>query len=200
MTDPTNKPSPGYLRRAVEAGREEEVAALLARGADTEDLGGRDNNSPLGIAADRADLKIMQMLIDAGANLNHRNIHQDTPLLLAILDGEEREPVQLLIRSGADVNAQNVHGATALIWAVRENDPAIALMLIDKGADISLRDKEGRTALDWALRDGFENCIAMLKDAAGQAEDARKRQKHDSIVERQKKLKGLAQNRKGPRP
>ncbi len=90
------------------------------------------------------DLARVDSLIRAGADVNTRDRHQETPLMYAAYVGS-LDAMQLLLRSGAGVDLQSQSGATALIWAA--TDLAKVRLLIEHGANVNLATKRRRTAL-----------------------------------------------------
>lgn len=118
------------LHHAVEQGRAEVVQALIAAQANL-DLGDACcSNSPLHVAYYRHDWQTFKLLVQAGADVNHRNRFGNSLLQLAALDGNE-EIVKLLIDAKADVNAKDKAGFTPLSTAANTN---IYNLLIAAGA------------------------------------------------------------------
>jgi hypothetical protein len=68
--------------------------------------------SLLTVAASNGNVATMQVLLDRGANVNHRGLDGVTPLIAAAAAGQ-REAVALLLRHGADKSAREHNGATA---------------------------------------------------------------------------------------
>ena len=121
-----------------------ELAQLLIdHGADIEAQ--TDNlETPLHFAIERGDIKVAEVLIAAGANVNAKNHHaHQTPLHLA----QSAEAVTLLVNAGAKVDAKNSFGRTPLHHL---RNPEVVRALIDKEADIFAKDNKGRTALQLA--------------------------------------------------
>eukprot|EP01063_Lacrimia_lanifica_P024397 TRINITY_DN32317_c0_g1_i1.p1 TRINITY_DN32317_c0_g1~~TRINITY_DN32317_c0_g1_i1.p1 ORF type:complete len:639 (+),score=310.50 TRINITY_DN32317_c0_g1_i1:49-1965(+) len=85
------------------------------------------------------DLQMVKELIDAGADLNQRNICGFSALMEAAWNGR-LEIVTTLLAAGADVNAKANNGWTALIGTASvkfpaEKDEAMLKCLLDAGAD-----------------------------------------------------------------
>ncbi|MCL4361845.1 ankyrin repeat domain-containing protein [Candidatus Dependentiae bacterium] len=59
---------------------------------------------------------IIRQLIDAGANINAKDVCGENPLMLASIAGE-KDVVEFLIKKGADVKATNNNGQSALSLA-----------------------------------------------------------------------------------
>ncbi len=84
--------------------------------------------------------KLVEILLDGGANINAVSSYGNTGLLLACMR-DNKELVKLLLDRGAEVNVANKYGYTALSWASRfeqkdivgllraklDNDPALTI-------------------------------------------------------------------------
>ena len=116
------------------------------------------------------DIQKVQLLIDAGADVNHpamRGIKR-TPLQKAAEIGSFGA-TQILIDNGALVNAQPAKrgGATALQLAAIGGFFGIAELLLDNGADINApaAKVDGRTALEGAAEHGRIDMLRLLSNA-----------------------------------
>lgn len=94
-------------------------------------------------------LNLVKLLLDAGAEVNHKDANGCSPIQLAAFTGN-LELVKILLDAGADIDSKNVIGATALHNAVMSNDEAMVLLLLRRGASVALKTQEGDTALHWA--------------------------------------------------
>lgn len=95
------------LNRAVSAGDSMAVRQLLAQGANPNtDATYGYNFTPLRIAAAQGDTQIMNLLLDAGANINAQDNDGWTPLWDAALAGR-LQAVELLVKRGADLHLQD---------------------------------------------------------------------------------------------
>jgi ankyrin repeat protein len=120
------------------------MKVLLTNGADVT-MGGGIYGSPLGAAARLADVSMMEMLIDAGAQVNHQDnqTKYHSPLFAALersSGGRQFEAVSVLLRRGADVSLKDGQGRQALHKAVSKigNTNADTLKaLIANGADVN---------------------------------------------------------------
>jgi uncharacterized protein len=108
-----------------------------------------------------ADLTVMHLLLDKGADPNIATLAGTTPLMAAAgvnyVDGQTyseskqfMQAVELCLERGADVNAANSMGITALIGAVNRGSNDIIALLVEKGAKLDIKDKDGRTPMMWA--------------------------------------------------
>jgi len=108
------------------------VAFLLKNGANINDKDVRDtiDQTPLIVAAQGGCKDIVKMLLQAGADIHHRNDQGETALISAAQEGHN-EVVQILLEAGSNVNQENADGETALDLAVRlkQNKDLINLLL-----------------------------------------------------------------------
>lgn len=98
-------------------------------------------------------VEMAQLLIEAGADVDVRDLGGDTVLMYAVTGGDHPEVVRLLLEAGAEVNAKNNKGYTALEYACyMAGDSTVDLVkvLLDAGADVDAKDNEGRTPLGLA--------------------------------------------------
>jgi len=95
-----------------------------------------------------ANNKIIELLIDKGANLNIKDKMGNTPLSLTIKHNDYPNAGRLIL-AGADLNIQDNDGYTALIGAItaEKNQLEIAKLLIEKGADLNIQNNNGNTVL-----------------------------------------------------
>lgn len=91
-------------------------------------------NTPLHLAALKANLEITKFLVQKGANINQKDGNGDTPLANAAAIGN-LEIVKFLIDKGAEVDSKNQTNWTPLRWASNEGYLQIVNFLIEKGAD-----------------------------------------------------------------
>jgi ankyrin repeat protein len=152
----------GCLVDAVRRGDVQEVARLLAAGADpnVKDL---DGHTPLHIAAEQCRADLAELLLKHGADPNAKNVRGKTPLHRAVWE-RCGAVVELLLRHGADPNARDADGETPLHKAVSVSDVALVELLLRHGADPNARDKEGWTPLHQAGR--VELVELLLKHGA----------------------------------
>jgi ankyrin repeat protein len=130
------------------------VRVLLEKGANPNNTDLEDNSSPLHKSVQ--NIELTKLLIEAGADVNIKNDHGETPLHYVM----DLSVAQTLISSGADVNAKNIFGLTPLHQMARlgffAGDAAtknmalkIAKALIDSGADVNAKDRDARTPITY---------------------------------------------------
>ena len=114
--------------------------------------------SPFWIAAHKADVAIMQLLLDHGADPTTVAADGTTPLMVAAGLGHAGDryesfwsadaaqaAVKFLVALGADVNAANEAGFTALHGAAFVGADAAAQHLVEHGAELDAQDFIDRT-------------------------------------------------------
>jgi uncharacterized protein len=125
-----------------------------------------EGTTPLARAAKSNDLRLMHMLLDAGADPKLTLKDRSTVLMIAAAGGavvgayavaipvtEESsiEAIKLCLDRGVDVNAFNTNGATAIHSAVQRGAEKVVKYLADNGAKLDMKNKQGRTPLDIAM-------------------------------------------------
>ena len=113
--------------------------------------------SPFWLAARDANLPMMRILLEAGADPFLPNAYNVTPLMIASGLGENdaRRPqdhlvvdtVRLLLELGSDVTVTNRYGQTALHGAASMWEDGVIQLLVDHGANVNAEDQRGRTPL-----------------------------------------------------
>jgi len=123
--------------------------------------------TPLMRAAKDADVTVMRLLLDKGADTNARTKTQKTPLMYAAsrLSGfrgtpnrgseqQALEAISLCLDRGADVNAVDDRGQTPLHLSVASAEDSVLKLLVARGANLQAKDSGGRTPLDLARAGG----------------------------------------------
>ncbi len=99
-----------------------------------------------------ARLEQVQMLIDAGADLEARNGDCLTVLMKRIRDSSDISIANLIIDSGADVNAVTPNGNTALLFAISSFRGGPVYKMLQEGADPNHANSDGMSPLTVAIR------------------------------------------------
>ncbi|RDD37564.1 Transient receptor potential cation channel subfamily A member 1-like protein [Trichoplax sp. H2] len=130
-------------------------------------LNATDNKkyTPLHYAADNRHTKVVEFLLEEGANVNAEASNGVTPLHLAA--ARNKEIVMLLINNGAKVNAKTIKLQTPLHRAASYNKLEIIKYLIQKQANIEATDQQYCTPLLCAtVRSHVEAIKALLNNRA----------------------------------
>jgi hypothetical protein len=128
------------LLRAAEAGRTDEVRALLAAGEDPNRTDASGHWTALTLAAGAGHLETMRALLAGRADPNWRGARETewTPLLHAI-HRNRLDAVEVLLAGGADVNLPLVCGRSPLKTAAGHGNTVMVRRLLDAGAEVSER-------------------------------------------------------------
>src|SRR5439155_142926 len=135
-----------FVRELVARGAN--VNARLQRGTSGRARLNETGATPFLFAAHTADVALMRLLVELGADPKLPNADHCPPLLAAagigvMAPGEEPgtdeevvEALKYLLQLGADVNALDDNGETAMHGAAYRNAPRAAAFLADRGAGI----------------------------------------------------------------
>ncbi len=91
-----------------------------------------------------------KFLLENGANVEDRDIMNQTPLIVASQNGCTNL-VKMLLKAGANVHHTGDYNMSALIAASQEGHTEIARMLLEAGANPDLENGDGETPLMLAL-------------------------------------------------
>jgi ankyrin repeat protein len=119
------------------------------------------NDYYLGVAAKLGDVKMVEFLLNHGANPD--GVFQERTVLERAISGsfENKEIALLLIKKGADLTKIN----SLLIGAIENQWISVAAAILEKGADINeVRASDGMTALMVAIANGNDSAVKMLID------------------------------------
>ena len=105
-----------------------------------------NKGSDLIAASGKGDVKTVEELLGANAEVNAKGVHGDTPLIWAARNGHA-EVAKKLIDAKADVNIQNESGDTPLIWAAKNGHIKVLKELISANANVDHKNHLGNTAL-----------------------------------------------------
>jgi len=126
------------LAWTVKEGREHMFKLLLTHGADVN----ADSaiGSPLHLAIENKDLKMVKALLTAGADAEQSSPDGE-PLLLASVTMEWPELTRELLTAGADPNSEYQEGMSRAVLAMQMDRPELARELLEAGANPNARAK-----------------------------------------------------------
>lgn len=143
--------------------------------------------SPIWVAAVSGNLRVVELLINYGANINSLSDTGSTPLRSVCFlckDDDVSQPsnagdplelfnnntltssdkyfdiVKLLVENGADILKPNFNGGTCLINSLHNCE--LTRYIIDHGADVNSSDHHSKTALHYAIQDGRLEVVKLL--------------------------------------
>jgi ankyrin repeat protein len=107
-------------------------------------------------AVRRGDVQAVREMLGGGADVNARDRHGQTALMLAAHRGH-REVVEVLVAAGADLNVAAKFNLTALMLAIVAGHPDVARVLARAGADRGVR---GVGAPGFAGKNAYDLAVA----------------------------------------
>ena len=153
-----------FVRELVALGADVnlQLAENAPRVPNTASSFGTGGATPFALAADRADVPLMKLLLELDADPFIPNAESSTPLMAAAglgtgapeeeagTEEEAYQAVELLLELGADIDAVDDKGDTAMHGAAYGSFPSVVQLLSDHGADIdvwNIPNSMGRTPL-----------------------------------------------------
>jgi len=128
------------LHLAALGGHFEIAILLLEHGADIHTVtrfSYQESALQYAVRGDYTD--IAQLLIKCGANIEYRNVHGDTPLLVAAASGS-LESAKILLENGCNIKAKNNEGRSAFHLAMFSNaNIEMFESLLQHGCELSYR-------------------------------------------------------------
>ncbi|VDM96170.1 unnamed protein product [Thelazia callipaeda] len=161
---------------AATAGHSNVVELLLNHGANIEAQSDRTKDTALSLACSggRKELlcyqainyrfQVVEILLKRGANKEHRNVSDYTPLSLAASGGYV-DIVNSLLNSGAEINSRTGSklGISPLMLAAMNGHAPATKILLERGSDINSHIETNRnTALTLACFQGRTDVVRLL--------------------------------------
>ena len=159
------------IYHAIHSGRTNCVELLLEKGCDVLDWKVK-SSTPISLAAQFGDVKMLQILIKAAPALARgENLVKDSPLHRACLNHDTRNLKFLLTLPGMNPSGKPGIGTSPLHYAAYGYIEA-AKALLDAGAGYTIVDEYGRTPLDSALLKGSLYVARVILDHSQMSNDS----------------------------
>ncbi|KAJ5710397.1 hypothetical protein N7488_004553 [Penicillium malachiteum] len=149
------------LSEAASGGHLEFVEWLLDEGTD---LGITEDGGALQVASLGGYESVVQILLEAGANVNAQGGRFGNALQAAASRGSP-ETVQILLEAGANVNAQGGEYGNALQAAARNGSAETVQILLEAGANVNAQGGHFGNALQAAASRGSPETVQILLEA-----------------------------------
>jgi uncharacterized protein len=126
----------------------------------------QDGRTPLmhAVLAVDADPRIVELLIERGADVNAADSHGWTALHFAAQDHDV--PVaRALLAAGADADPVEVTGTTPLWRSVMRSgeDPSVIRDLVQRGADPHRKNRSGVSPIELARSIGYQDAVDLFE-------------------------------------
>ena len=155
-------PGASMLHWAVDSGDVEQVRRVVAeRPGLVNQQHSRGNLAPLHEAVDAGYTAIVQVLIDAGADLNNQRFDGRTPLHMAVSRGSI-DIVKALLAAGAYIDPVDYDYVTPLHIAVSLGHRDVVELLLREGASLHARQRHDVTPLHMAASSGWLDVAETL--------------------------------------
>jgi ankyrin repeat protein len=129
--------------------------------------------SPLGVAAEAGHEGALQILFEAGWDVNLRDGYGRTPLFDAVAAGQKAIVRMLLGRKDTNPDLADNQGDTPLLEASRKGHVAIIEQLLETGnVNVNPTTSSGQSALSFVAGQGLEDSVRLFL-AAGAHPDTR---------------------------
>lgn len=152
------------LIRAVYRGDLLTVRALIKNGKDV-NASALDGTTPLIAAAGTCNRKMVELLLQEGADPNSADLHGRTSLSVVVAAGKtstSAEIFEVLLSAGAKINPKDPTALALLMNAVLNGNLEIVRDLLTQGIDANSRGADARTPIMLAAREGFLGIVALL--------------------------------------
>ena len=156
QTDWKRLPDGSFLDRSI--------ARRLKEGADPNERDPKYGHTALHRAASEPQPRNVQILLNAGADVDATNRWGQTALMIAAEKGQSGN-VELMLKAGADVERIDDDGCSALHLACKNGNRNAVKRLVEAGADLARTNRWGRTPLDEAVWENRPEVAKMLRAA-----------------------------------
>ncbi|GMH36964.1 hypothetical protein BSKO_04837 [Bryopsis sp. KO-2023] len=154
------------LFNAASSGQNSKVKDLISKGADVSSTHGEADSTPLHAAVKEEHDVVVELLIEAGANVDAQDASGGTPLYYAARIGY-LDAAKALVKAGANVDLEKETGTTPLMAASIFDEVEFLEFLLESGANPDAQTVQGKTALFFAGENGhLEIAMALVKAGA----------------------------------
>uniref|UniRef100_W5MM82 Fibronectin type III and ankyrin repeat domains 1 n=1 Tax=Lepisosteus oculatus TaxID=7918 RepID=W5MM82_LEPOC len=136
----TREPLSGkQLHHAVNMDDEVEVTKVLQSGTVMVDVPDKLGFTPLMVAAQKGFFRLVQILVEHGADVNLQNASGKNSLMLACFAGH-LDVIKYLRKCGATWETHDLGGCTAMHWAADGGQMPVISYMINDGCKVDVKD------------------------------------------------------------
>ena len=146
---------------AIQQGHYDTAEQLISANA-AKDIVDVNGNNLLMSAAESSNLKLIQLMLNQGLDVNAENNNGETAFHYAL---NNDDAVKLLLEAGADINKADKQGYTPLMKAVSLCRPEVVKLLLNSKADTAHKSTNGDPIIALAAESGNAEIVQMLIDA-----------------------------------
>jgi len=118
---------------------------------------------PLNYKTEDEQIKLIEYLLNKGADVNVSSSNGKTPLHYSLRRGMPLEIVELLVSKGASVNVRDGNGWTPLHCGAYANSERSVRLLVKNGANTNVKNNDGKTPLYYAIKNKNNKLSKLLK-------------------------------------
>ncbi|MDD3147754.1 MAG: ankyrin repeat domain-containing protein [Candidatus Riflebacteria bacterium] len=156
------------LFKAIQNDNFAAVEMLIEKDSDLHRCEAVQGASPLLIAVNLGNPRIVKALLDGGADPEIKGIFGATPLIRAVIE-EHYDVLALLLEYGVLLDRRDDSGNTALMHAVEDGSIEAVKSLISAGADLNMKNQAGLTLLQIAEDAEEPELVEFFKQLNGNA-------------------------------
>lgn len=182
------------LHFAVVGNHPDKAVMLLNQGALINMQDKENGCTPLLLAVKKAHAKVIDVLLERGADVNKPTKFGYTPLMIAAELGLMKI-TQKLLKQGAKVNVSTNDGVkTPLLSALMKKHISVAKLLLDAGADVFAKNEFGVSAVDYVQKEGFDKTVLGTRLKAFVLKAAKEQEQQKDTQNQAILLAKMAQN------
>ncbi|KAK6169341.1 hypothetical protein SNE40_020414 [Patella caerulea] len=174
-----NKRNETPLHAAI-ISEKDDTAMTLINKMENLDIRDDDGSTFVHLAVVYCSSKVLESLLERGADTNSINQLGETPLHIAAKTNNA-EAAKVLIEKGCNVNSKCPDGNTPLHIAAKTNNAEAAKVLIEKGCNVNSKCPDGNTPLHFAAKNGSLEVVNILLRHHGVESEASNKDRYTAL-------------------
>ncbi len=153
---------------------DDEILGYLNRNSNAVDLTNAGQETLLMYAVQNKNLKVIDYLLNIGADVNLHNKDGISALMIAAVIGDEAVLKAVLSAKALRIDQQDNTGRTALMLAAVKDKQNILKLLMDTGgASLNIRDANAENAVAYAIRGKQYDNMVLLVDKGASLQESK---------------------------